>query len=133
MTTTPARTGRALLGGLAAGAAGTTALNAVTHLDVVVRARSASSTPEDTAAKLAEELGIEIPGDEDERANRLAGLGPLGAPGRVELGQLLVHHVVLALALDEVHPRDSLIAGEAVHRGGEPVGDVGQWRGRGDR
>lgn len=33
--------------------------------------------PEDTAAKFAEELGIQIPGDEDERANRLAGLGPL--------------------------------------------------------
>ena len=76
-TTTPARTGRALLVALAAGAAGTTALNAVTYLDVVVRARGASSTPEDTAAKLAEEFGIEIPGDEDERANRLAGLGPL--------------------------------------------------------
>ncbi len=76
-TTTPARTGRALLVGLAAGAAGTTALNVVTYLDVVVRARGASSTPEDTAAKLAEELGIEIPGDENARANRLAGLGPL--------------------------------------------------------
>lgn len=76
-TTRPARTGRALLGGLAAGAAGATALNVVTYLDVVVRARGASSTPEDTAAKLAEVLGLEIPGDGDEQANRLAGLGPL--------------------------------------------------------
>lgn len=76
-STTPARTGRALLVGLAAGAAGTTALNVVTYLDVVIRARGASSTPKDTAAKLAQELGIDIPGDEDQRANRLAGLGPL--------------------------------------------------------
>lgn len=76
-TTSSVRPGRALLVGLAAGAAGTTALNVVTYLDVVVRARGASSTPEDTAAKLADKLGIDIPGDEDERANRIAGLGPL--------------------------------------------------------
>lgn len=76
-TTSPVRPGRALLLGLAAGAAGTTALNVVTYLDVVVRARGASSTPEDTAAKLATKLGIDIPGDEDQRANRIAGLGPL--------------------------------------------------------
>lgn len=75
--TSPVRPGRALLVGLAAGAAGTTALNVVTYLDVVVRARGASSTPEDTAVKLAQKLGIDIPGDEAERANRIAGLGPL--------------------------------------------------------
>jgi len=58
---------------------------------------------------------------------------PLSATGRLELGQLLVHHVVLALALDEVHPRDLPLAGVAVHRGREAVGDLGQRRGRGDR
>ncbi len=68
---------RGLLAGLAAGAAGTTALNAVTYLDMTVRARPASSTPEDTAEKLANAVGIDIPGDKDDRSNRLSGLGPL--------------------------------------------------------
>lgn len=68
---------RGLAAGLAGGAAGTTALNAVTYLDMAVRGRPTSSTPEDTVEKLAGKAGIEIPGDEDTRKNRLAGLGPL--------------------------------------------------------
>lgn len=68
---------RGLLSGLAAGAAGTTALNAVTYLDMTVRGRPTSSTPEDTADRLAGRIGIDIPGDKDTRNNRLAGLGPL--------------------------------------------------------
>lgn len=63
--------------GLAAGAAGTTALNGVTYLDMAARGRSTSSAPEDTVEKLAEKVGVTIPGDEDTRKNRLAGLGPL--------------------------------------------------------
>ena len=47
--------------------------------------------------------------------------------------QVLVHHVVLALALDEVDPWDAVVAGESVHRQGERVGDLRQRRGRGDR
>lgn len=69
--------GRGLLSGLAAGAAGTTALNAVTYLDMTVRGRPTSSTPENTAEKLADKIGVDIPGDKDTRSNRLAGLGPL--------------------------------------------------------
>jgi hypothetical protein len=67
----------ATLRGAAAGAAGTTALNAVTYLDMAVRGRPASSTPEDTVEKLASSAGLQIPGDEQTRGNRLAGLGPL--------------------------------------------------------
>jgi len=52
----------------------------------------------------------------------------LSAPGRLEPGQVLVHHVVLALAPGEVHPRDLLLAGETVDRGGEAVGDLAQRR-----
>lgn len=63
--------------GLAAGAAGTTALNTVTYLDMTFRARPSSSTPQDTADALAETMGVHIPGDDKTRANRLAGLGPL--------------------------------------------------------
>lgn len=66
-----------LLIGAAAGAAGTTALNAVTYLDMAVRGRPTSSTPEDTVAKLADKAHVRIPGDEQGRQNRIGGLGPL--------------------------------------------------------
>lgn len=68
---------QALAAGLAGGAAGTTALNAATYVDMAVRGRPASSTPEDAVEKLAGKAGAEIPGDEQTRQNRLAGLGPL--------------------------------------------------------
>ena len=68
---------RGLLVGAAAGAAGTTALNMATYIDMVVRARAASSTPETSVERLADAAGVTIPGDEEERANRVAGLGPL--------------------------------------------------------
>ena len=66
-----------LLRGAAAGAAGTTALNAVTYLDMVVRGRGASSTPEDSVEKLAETAHVPIPGEGETRQNRLQGLGAL--------------------------------------------------------
>src|SRR5690349_11542744 len=69
--------GRAALRGAAAGAAGTTALNAVTYLDMTIRARAASSTPEASVEKLSDKLGIGIPGEGKERDNRVQGLGPL--------------------------------------------------------
>ena len=66
-----------VLRGAAAGAAGTTALNAVTYLDMAVRGRPSSSTPERTVEELAEKAHVQIPGDEEKRQNRLQGLGPL--------------------------------------------------------
>ncbi|WP_206340148.1 hypothetical protein [Blastococcus litoris] len=66
-----------LLRGAAAGAAGSTALNAVTYLDMAVRGRAASSTPEDTVEKLAATAHVAIPGDDRTRENRTQGLGPL--------------------------------------------------------
>ena len=66
-----------VLRGAAAGAAGTTALNAVTYLDMTFRGRGTSSTPEDTVEALAEKVHVQIPGDEEKRANRVQGLGPL--------------------------------------------------------
>src|ERR687894_1086510 len=65
------------LRGAAAGAAGTTALNAVTYLDMTVRGRPTSSTPEQTVEKLAEQAHVPIPGDGDKRQNRIQGLGPI--------------------------------------------------------
>jgi hypothetical protein len=76
-----------MLKGAAAGAAGTTALNAVTYLDMAIRGRPASSTPEDTVEKMAERAHVTIPGDGDKRANRIAGLGPiLGLAAGVAVG-----------------------------------------------
>lgn len=63
--------------GAAAGATGTTALNAVTSLDVAVRGRAPSDTPQQVVARLADAVGVEVPGRRRERARRLAGLGPL--------------------------------------------------------
>ena len=68
---------RILVAGAAAGAAGTTALNAVTYLDMAVRGRTASSTPQDTVAELSRRSGVGVPGDESTRDNRLEGLGAL--------------------------------------------------------
>jgi hypothetical protein len=71
---------RSLLAGLAAGAAGTTALNLVTYLDMVVRARPASSTPEDTVSKVEQFTGLSLSseGSDSDTANaRRSGLGAL--------------------------------------------------------
>ena len=77
---TPARhpsVWRGLLHGAAAGAAGSTALNAVTYLDMVVRGRPASDAPEEVVRRLAGTAGIDLGGSRRERQNRSAGLGPL--------------------------------------------------------
>ena len=75
--------------GAVAGAAGTTALNAVTYLDMAIRGRGTSSTPEDTVEKLAEKVHVAIPGQGETRANRLQGLGPLtGIAAGVGVGVL---------------------------------------------
>ena len=63
--------------GLAAGAAGVTALNAITYLDMALRARPASDSPSQAVEQLTEKAGADIPGEGDDRDNRLAGLGPL--------------------------------------------------------
>lgn len=63
--------------GAAAGAAGTTALNAVTYLDMAVRGRSASDTPEQTVQAIADRAHITVPGEGETRDNRLTGLGAL--------------------------------------------------------
>jgi hypothetical protein len=67
--------------GAAAGAAGTTALNAVTYLDMVLRGRPASTTPERSVEQAADQVHAEIPGDEQTRPNRVSGLGALTGIG----------------------------------------------------
>jgi hypothetical protein len=75
--------------GAAAGAAGSTALNAVTYLDMTIRGRGTSSTPEQTVEKLAEKAHLPIPGEGQTRENRVQGLGPLtGLAAGVGVGVL---------------------------------------------
>ena len=81
---------RSLMLGAAAGAAGTTALNATTYLDMAVRGRPTSSTPEDTVEALVDKVPGDVPGEGETRQNRLAGLGPLtGLVAGVGTGALL--------------------------------------------
>lgn len=78
-----------VLRGAAAGAAGTTALNAATYLDMAVRARPASSTPQQAVDTIAEQTGHPVPGGDEQRENRLQGLGPLaGIATGVGIGSL---------------------------------------------
>jgi hypothetical protein len=75
--------------GAGAGAAGTTALHLVTYLDMAVRGRPASRTPEQTIETVARKIHIEIPGREDQKQNRLTGLGALaGIATGVSVGAL---------------------------------------------
>src|SRR3954469_1518635 len=77
------------LRGAAAGAAGTTALNVVSYLDMVIRGRPASSTPERTVEQLADRVHVPIPGEGDARANRVQALGALtGLVAGVGIGKL---------------------------------------------
>ncbi len=71
------RIGHDLLQGAVAGAAGATALNAVTYADMASRGRGSSSAPQDTVEKIAGKAHIEIPGDDDTHSNRVLGLGSL--------------------------------------------------------
>jgi len=68
---------RKLACGAVAGAAGTTALNAVTFVDMAVRGRPASSTPEETVQRGADLVGVRIRGDRPHRDARRSGLGSL--------------------------------------------------------
>lgn len=81
---------RGALLGAAAGAAGTTALNATTYLDMIVRGRPSSSTPEKTVEALSETTHVPVPGEGDTRDNRVSGLGPMtGLLAGVGTGALL--------------------------------------------
>lgn len=62
--------------GAIAGAVGSAALNIVSYLDVAVRARPLSSTPEQTAGRVADIAHIDL-GPEDRAATRRSGLGPV--------------------------------------------------------
>lgn len=60
--------------GLAAGSAGTTVLNAVTYLDMALRGRPSSDAPVRTVATLLDRAGQDVPGEGEQRENRIEGL-----------------------------------------------------------
>jgi len=101
-----------LTAGLTAGAAGTTALNAVTYLDMAARGRPTSSSPQMMAEKLTHKAGLEIPGDDETRQNRLAGLGPLSGLG-VGLGVGVAAGLALRLGLARNVVVTGVLAGAA--------------------
>jgi hypothetical protein len=81
---------RGLLSGAAAGAAGTTALNVITYLDIAVRGRPTSDTPERTVEAMARLFNLTIPGTGDVLANRISGLGALtGYAAGIGMGVIL--------------------------------------------
>jgi hypothetical protein len=69
--------GLGIISGAAAGAAGTTALNAVAYADMALRGRPVSNTPERTVETVADHSPFEIPGRGETRDNRVSGLGAL--------------------------------------------------------
>jgi hypothetical protein len=84
--------------GALAGAAGTTALNAITYADMALRARPASTTPEQMVDKASTLTKIDIPGTRQERDNRVAGLAPLlgiGVGSGVGSVAGVIHHLLL--------------------------------------
>ena len=84
------RTSRGLVVGAAAGAAGITALNVAGYLDMAVRGRPASSTPEDVVEALSRVTHLPVPGEGERRASRLQGLGAVtGLLSGVGIGALL--------------------------------------------
>jgi hypothetical protein len=79
-----------LLSGAASGAAGTTTLNVITYLDIAVRGRPISTTPEKTVEAMARLFGLTIPGNGDVLANRISGLGALtGYAAGIGMGMVL--------------------------------------------
>ncbi|HEV7207951.1 MAG TPA: hypothetical protein VGN54_04340 [Mycobacteriales bacterium] len=115
----------AIAAGAAAGAAGTTALNAATYLDMSIRGRPTSDTPEKTVEALADKAGAHIPGEGDTRDNRVAGLGPLsGVLTGVGIGALA--GALRGLGLRLPLPLAGLLVGGAAMAGADiPMAALG--------
>jgi len=90
--------------GVLAGAAGTVALDATTYLDMALRKRPASDTPQQTVERLAALAGVSLPAEPGQRGARTGGVGALlGMAAGVSAG----------LALSLLRPSGA--------RGGAPV------------
>lgn len=86
----PRKLTRHLLHGALAGAAGTTALNAVTYLDMALRRRPASATPQQAVERGADLMGLGLPTDGAAKQGVEGGLGALlGIASGVGAGAVL--------------------------------------------
>ncbi len=74
--------------GLAAGAAGTAALNAVTYGDMLLRGRPASQVPEKTAEAVTARLGVQWGSDQRSQHRRQASGSLLGMAAGLGVGAL---------------------------------------------
>jgi xanthosine utilization system XapX-like protein len=81
-----------IISGLAAGAAGTLALNVAGYLDMLARGRPASQLPAKVAGRLADEMGLPLdfgPGESEQLANRQEAAGALlGYASGLQIGLL---------------------------------------------
>jgi hypothetical protein len=76
--------------GALAGAVGTVALDATTHLDMVLRGRPPSSTPQQTVEATTSRLHVPLPEDDRAREAVLDGIAPLlGMAAGVAAGVVL--------------------------------------------
>lgn len=97
----------------------------MTYLDMTLRARPASSTPQQSVEVMAEKVGHPIPGEGERRENRLAGLGPLnGIAAGVGMGAAagLLRPVLVRLPLPL---GATLIAGGAMAAANIPMKKLG--------
>jgi hypothetical protein len=94
---------RTIVHGMIAGAAGELALNVLTYLDMLVRARPASELPAKVAERLADAAGVEFaqPGERPEKAaSRTEATGALlgyATAGGVAVAYALVRRIGLRL------------------------------------
>ena len=98
--------------GLAAGAVGTTVLNAVTHLDVLWRGRAPSGTPERVVDALAGRLAGGVPGHGAVREHRRTALGALSGIG-TGLGVGVLASVARAAGVRFSGPAGAVVTGAA--------------------
>ena len=93
-----------VVAGALAGAAGATALDAVSYGDRLLRGRPAGSSPKATVDAVADATGTEVPGDAVTAPNRADGAGQLAGIGvgvgvGAVAGILRAHHVKVPKAL----------------------------------
>jgi hypothetical protein len=108
---------------MVAGAAGTTALNVVTYLDMAVRGRPASSTPEQSVDMMTDAAGVDL-GEGDAAENRKAGLGPMLGLG-TGLGAGAVYGLIAGSRRIPKPVGTALLTGLAMLGSGAPMTALG--------
>ncbi|MCZ2860200.1 hypothetical protein [Blastococcus sp. VKM Ac-2987] len=98
--------------GLAAGAAGTVALNTVSYLDMVLRGRPASQVPEQLVDAVAARVSRAVPGGRAERDARRSALGALAGIAN-GLGVGVLASTVRSLGVRFPAPVGAVLAGAA--------------------